>query len=75
MHSCRLRAGCGKASGFVPIRKKGPNGRVNSNLKDQVESDLPLTVHSFVNTRSKKTLFSNETPVEIGYKSVSSTLQ
>jgi hypothetical protein len=42
--------------------------RYEQKLKDRADSDLSVTVHPFVNTQSKKSLFTNETQVDIGYK-------
>lgn len=42
--------------------------RHEEKLKEQTESELSVTIHPFVNTQSKGTLFTKETEVEIGYK-------
>lgn len=47
---------------------EGIVARHEAKLKEQTESELSVTIHPFVNTQRKGTLFSKETEVEIGYK-------
>lgn len=47
---------------------EGTVARHEEKLKEKVESDLSVTIHPFVNTESRRTLFMKETEVKIGYK-------